>query len=150
MGKEHKTETFNNDQIARRKLLQIAAYVPPAILGVMITGNNTVEAGPLTLGGTQKCKTGQITVSAGGSACCPCVPGDPKYNPATCNQKRCQLGHCPSCGQMVFPSQGSCNAAAAKSPCPCTCVPLNAPGGGQVPGGAGAGGGGSWWGMTGC
>jgi len=149
MKNEHEAESFSNDQIARRKLLQLASYVPPAILGVMIAGTKVAEAAG-GIGTTKKCKTGTITVSAGGSACCPCVPGDPKYNPATCNQKKCQLGHCPSCGQQIYTSQGACKAAAAKTPCACTCTQLNAPGGGQVPGGAGVGGGGAWWGMTGC
>ena len=150
MGKGHNTTSLSNDQIARRKLLQMAAYVPPAILGVMITGNKIAEAAQGGIGSTQKCKTGVITVSAGGSACCPCVPGDPKYNATTCNMERCQLGNCPSCGQLVFPSQGNCNAVASGTPCPCTCTQMNVPGGGQVPGGAGAGGGGAWWTMTGC
>lgn len=47
MENEQKTESFSNDQIAiaRHKLLQIAVYVHPAILGVMIAGNQTAEAG---------------------------------------------------------------------------------------------------------
>jgi hypothetical protein len=130
-------DQLNNDQIARRKLLQVAAYVPPAILGVMIAGNKVAEAGQAGIGAAKKCKSGIITVSAGGSACCPCVPGDPKYNPTTCSQKRCQLGHCPSCGQMVFKNKGQCTSAAKKTPCACTCV--------QV--GAGKN---SFWQMTGC
>lgn len=135
MGKEHKNESFNNDQIARRKLLQVAAYVPPAILGVMIAGNKVAEAAQGGIGTAQKCKTGTITVSAGGSACCPCVPGDPKYNPTTCNMKRCQLGHCPSCGTAIYSTQAQCNKAAKKTPCACTCTKV---------------GGGSFWQMTGC
>lgn len=137
MEKEHKAEPFSNDQIARRKLLQVAAYVPPAILGVMIAGNKVAEAAAGGIGTAKKCKTGTITVSAGGSACCPCVPGDPKYNLNTCNQKRCQLGNCPSCGQLVFANQGQCTSTAKKSPCACTCVEV----------GKGKN---SFWQMTGC
>lgn len=135
MENEQKTEPFSNDQIARRKLLQIAAYVPPAILGVMIAGNQVAEADS-GVGTTKKCKTGSITVSAGGSACCPCIPGDPKYNPTTCNMKRCQLGNCPSCGTIIYSNKGQCNSAAKKTPCACTCVQI--------------GGGGGFWQMTGC
>jgi len=40
MKNAHKPESFSNDQIAHRKLLQIVAYVPPpTILCVMIAGN---------------------------------------------------------------------------------------------------------------
>ncbi|MDX8403603.1 MAG: hypothetical protein R8K54_04255, partial [Mariprofundaceae bacterium] len=74
MNEEKRTEEFSNDQIARRKLLTMAAYVPPAILGVMIAGSKVAEAAT-PVGVTKACKGGgMITVSAGGNACCPCVP----------------------------------------------------------------------------
>jgi len=138
MATDKKNEEFSNDQIARRKLLQLAAYTPPAILGVMMADTQVAEAAKAGVGSTKRCRSGQITVSAGGSACCPCVPGDPKYNPTTCNQKRCQLGHCASCGQLVFPNKGKCNSVAKKSPCPCNCTK------------AGGKNGGGFWKMTGC
>jgi len=122
MGKESKQQEFSNDQIARRKLLSMAAYVPPAILGVMIAGNKVAEAGA-KLGQAKNCKGGgQIVVSAGGSACCPCVPGDPKYDPVKCDKERCKLGHCPSCANKIFKKKKDCTKKVAKTGCPCTCT----------------------------
>jgi len=149
MNKESKQQEFSNDQIARRKLLTLAAYVPPAILGVMIAGNKVAEAGA-TLGQTKKCGGGQIIVSAGGNACCPCIPGDPKYNAVKCNETKCKLGNCAACKQLIFQSEGKCTAKMAVAGCACTCAPVNAPGGGLIPGGAGGGGGGAWWQASGC
>jgi hypothetical protein len=138
MSKEKKTEEFSNDQIARRKLLSIAAYVPPAILGVMIAGNKVAEAAPQGIGSTINCQGGgMITISAGGSACCPCVPASNQYNPTRCTRERCEFGHCPSCGLMTFNSQGQCNSQNAKTPCACTCTQVGT-------------GNNSFWQMTGC
>ncbi|MDX8404130.1 MAG: hypothetical protein R8K54_06960 [Mariprofundaceae bacterium] len=136
MSKENRTEEFSNDQIARRKLLTMAAYVPPAILGVMIAGNRVAEAGPKP-GTTKNCKGGgMITVSAGGNACCPCVPGSKKYNLAKCNKKRCELGNCSACKQLVFGKKKDCTKKVARSGCACSCV--------ETPAGSG------FWRMTGC
>lgn len=136
MNEENKTEEFSNDQIARRKLLTMAAYIPPAILGVMIAGSKVAEAGT-PVGVTKGCGGGTfITVSAGGNACCPCVPGDPKYNLVKCLKTRCKLGDCPSCTQIVFAKQKDCTKKVATSGCACTCV--------ETPAGSG------FWRMTGC
>jgi len=136
MNEESKQQELNNDQIARRKLLTMAAYVPPAILGVMIAGSKVTEAAT-PVGVTKNCKGGgMITVSAGGSACCPCVPGDPKYNIIKCNQAKCKLGNCPACGQLIFAKQKDCTKKVAKSGCACTCT--------ETPVGSG------FWRMSGC
>ena len=101
------------EQQARRHLLKLASYVPPAILGAMILGQRIALAddggkgGKGGKGSTKDCGNGHIVVSAGGSACCPCVKSSPQYNPTTCNQQKCQLGDCSACGQLVFSNQGS-------------------------------------------
>ena len=132
MNKEPKQQEFSNDQIARRKLLGMVAYAPPAILGVMMASSN--EASADSLGQSKKCKGGgSIIVSAGGNACCPCVPGDPKYNPDKCNKERCEFGNCASCKLLVFNKKSDCNKMVNKSGCPCSCVKT-----------------GGFWVMTGC
>ncbi|HXH71816.1 MAG TPA: hypothetical protein VNI58_03265 [Mariprofundaceae bacterium] len=72
----------------RRQLLKMTAYVPPVILGVMLTASDTAEAATIKCGGTT------YTVSASGIACCPCVtnPGG-----STCRRNQCQQGNCNSC-----------------------------------------------------
>ena len=72
-------------------------------------------------GSTKDCGNGHIVVSAGGSACCPCVKSSPQYNPTTCNQQKCQLGDCSACGQLVFSNQGQCKQVTANChSCNCT------------------------------
>lgn len=121
MHKDKQAETENSELHARRKLLKMAAYVPPAILGVMIAGNKPAMAGkPPIPGSTKVCKGGgTIVISAGGTACCPCVPTDPKYDPYKCALKKCQLGNCAAC-PAVFVKKKHCKIAAAA--CGCTCV----------------------------
>ena len=119
MNKSTETSNMNHEQQARRTLLKMATYVPPAILGVMIGGNKIAEAGA-ALGQPKACKGGgTIIVSANGNACCPCVPGSPKYNPTKCNWQRCKLGNCPACRQVTPKNGGQCAKVAAA--CGCTC-----------------------------
>jgi len=116
------------EQQARRHLLKLAGYVPPAILGAMIAGGPRTamawgEGGDDGKGNKKNCGNGHIVVSAGGTACCPCVPSSPYYNPTTCNYKKCQLGNCSSCRQLVFSNQGQCKqVTAACTSCNCTRV----------------------------
>ena len=112
---------LNTNLEARRRLLKMAAYVPPAMLGVM-TNIGISEAGG---GGTKKCGGGgAIVISAGGNACCPCVPTDPKYNPNKCNKKRCKLGYCPACKLIVFKSMKKCKSKVAAAGGCCTCTKI--------------------------
>lgn len=113
-------QTDNSEMLARRKLLKMAAYVPPAILGVMIAGTKVAEAKKVPPGGTKICSGGPIVVSAGGTACCPCVPGDPKYNPVKCDKERCKLGNCAACRRLVFKKLKDCQKKQAI--CGGTCV----------------------------
>lgn len=102
----------------RRQLLKMAAYVPPAMLGVMISASKMAEAAPV--GTTQNCgNAGVIVISANGNACCPCVPGSNQYNLNTCNLNRCQLGNCTACNQVVFTSRNQCRSAPAACNCRC-------------------------------
>ena len=113
-------QTPDLEQAARRRLLKLAAYTPPAILGVMIAGTKVAEAARGTVGSTKNCRSGQIVVSAGGSACCPCIPADPKYNPTKCAWERCKLGSCANCPPGPYVSQQDCNTVAAACGCICT------------------------------
>ncbi|MDQ6956793.1 MAG: hypothetical protein Q9M21_06305 [Mariprofundaceae bacterium] len=127
MNKSTETSNMNNEQQARRTLLKMATYVPPAILGVMIGGNKVAEAGaalgqPKTCGGG-----GTIIVSANGNACCPCVPTDPKFDPVKCAWKKCKLGNCPACRQYPPTKKDQCKKVAAA--CGCTCKKGNKKGG---------------------
>jgi hypothetical protein len=114
------------EQQARRHLLKLASYVPPAILGAMILGQRIAladdgEDGKSGKGSTKDCGGGHIVVSAGGAACCPCVPSSPQYNPTVCNQKKCQLGNCSACRQLVFSNYGQCKKDTANcGSCTCT------------------------------
>ena len=113
-----------SESLGRRQLLKMAAYVPPAMLGVMIAGTKMAEAAP-RVGRTKHCGGGgMIVVSAGGNACCPCVPTSNQYNLNRCNLKRCQLGNCSSCSQVAFTSMRQCQQKIAQSGCACTCTPL--------------------------
>jgi hypothetical protein len=107
------------EQQARRHLLKLAAYTPPAILGAMLASSRLARAA--TPGQTLHCGGTTIVVSAGGYACCPCVPSSNQYDPNRCNQKKCQLGNCSACGQAIFYSRNQCQnyTAACNS---CTCV----------------------------
>ncbi|RME83200.1 MAG: hypothetical protein D6771_06095 [Zetaproteobacteria bacterium] len=112
----------------RRRLLKGAAYVPPAMLGVMIAGAKVAEAAQVLPGQTKVCKGGgTITVSAGGNACCPCVPGNPKYNPNKCELARCKLGNCAACKRAIFKNLKQCQKKTARAGCACTCTQI-APG----------------------
>jgi len=118
MTTENENQIEDIDQAARRRLLKLAAYTPPAILGVMIAGTKLAEGAP-PLGGTKNCRSGQIVISAGGTACCPCVPGDRKYNPTKCAWKRCQYGSCSDCPPGPYFKRKDCQKVAAA--CGCTC-----------------------------
>jgi len=86
---------MNNEQQARRNLLKMATYVPPAILGVMIGGNKIAEAGTGGAGSTKQCKGGgTIVISANGNACCPCVKNP---NSKKCAEAKCKLGNTAFC-----------------------------------------------------
>ena len=118
------TQDNNTNQEARRRLLKMAAYIPPAMLGVMTT-MGVSEAGGVGLGGTKNCGGGgTIVISAGGNACCPCVPTSPKYNPNKCNKKRCKLGYCPACKLIVFKSMKKCKKKVAAAGGCCTCTKI--------------------------
>jgi len=118
---------MNNEQQARRTLLKMATYVPPAILGVMIGGNKIAEA-EAALGQPKVCGGGgTIIVSANGNACCPCVPTDPKFDPVKCAWKKCKLGNCPACRK--FPPKDKKQCAKVAAACGCTCKKTNAKGG---------------------
>lgn len=125
MATENENQTSEIEQEARRRLLKMAAYVPPAILGVMIADTKVAEAGAVP-GQTKNCQSGQIVVSAGGSACCPCIPGDPKYNPTKCAWKRCELGSCADCPPGPYREKKDCKKVA--NACGCTCVKTNSGG----------------------
>jgi len=116
---------LSSEQEARRRLLKMAAYVPPAILGVMVSANVSEAGAPVLPGQPKVCKGGgTIIVSAGGNACCPCVPTDPKYNPTKCTQKQCKLGNCPACKSTVFKKLSDCTKKPAISAC-CVCQVYN-------------------------
>lgn len=94
---------------ARRRLLKLGVYVPPAILGVMIPTHANAA--------TVKCgNLGLITISASGNACCPCVrrPTD-----QACKDARCFLGNCAEC-RPRWRRKNDCDKQAAA--CGCTCV----------------------------
>ena len=119
MNKSTETSSMNNEQQARRNLLKMATYVPPAILGVMIGGNKIAEAGT-PAGQAKTCKGGgTIVISANGNACCPCVPTDPKFDPVKCAWTKCKLGNCPACRQV--PPKGKKQCAKVAAACGCTC-----------------------------
>ena len=115
----------------RRRLLKAGAYVPPAILGVVAAPAVAEAAVP---GQTKKCCGTVIVISAGGNACCPCVPTcpggtpNPKYNPIKCGQKRCEL-NCAYCKNVCWPTLKKCQKepGEAAGGCACNCVQI-APG----------------------
>ena len=118
--------TLVPEQQARRHLLKLAAYIPPAILGVMIAGPKVVLA--VQAGETPHCDGGTgIVVSAAGQACWPWVPSSTPYNPDTCNLQRCQLGNCSACRLVVFHNQNTCRKTTANCGA-CTCVPVQVEG----------------------
>jgi hypothetical protein len=116
------------EQQARRHLLKLAAYTPPAILGAMLASSKLAQAA--TVGQTQNCGGTTIVVSASGYACCPCVPSSNRYDPNRCNQARCQLGNCSACRQLVFNNQNQCQSTTAACGS-CTCTPIGGGGGGR-------------------
>lgn len=127
MNKQPESSSLNNEQQARRSLLKMATYVPPAILGVMISGNKIAEAA-VPLGQPKVCGGGgTIIVSANGNACCPCVPTDPSFDPVTCAWKKCKLGNCPACRQFPPKNRGQCGKVATA--CGCTCNKTKVKGG---------------------
>jgi len=95
MNKTTDTAHMDNEQQARRKLLKMATYVPPAILGVMMSGNKIAEAGNGNEGSSKtNCKGGTIVISANGNACCPCVENP---NSKKCAKAKCKLGNTAFC-----------------------------------------------------
>jgi len=114
----------NPAEQGRRQLLKMAAYVPPAMLGVMISASKMAEAA--AIGSTKNCGGGAIIViSAGGMACCPCVPTSTQYNVNSCNAAKCELGNCAACTQVAFTNASQCNKKVAKGGCTCICTPIN-------------------------
>lgn len=120
------SQAHSPEQQARRHLLKLAAYTPPAILGAMLASSKLAEAAQI--GQTKNCGGTTIVVSASGYACCPCVPGSNQYDPNRCNQERCELGNCTACKQLIFRDQRDCQRSTATCAA-CTCVPL---GGGNL------------------
>lgn len=96
---------------ARRRLLKVGVYVPPAILGVMIA--TRAEAATVRCG-----RSGFITISAGGNACCPCVK---RPNSKKCKKAQCFLGNCAKCSP-IWAKKSDCLQQAAA--CGCSCVKL--------------------------
>jgi len=105
MNKPTETSSMNNEQQARRTLLKMATYVPPAILGVMIGGNKIAEAATGEgAGGTKKCKGGgTIVVSANGNACCPCLTSPTGKK---CAKAKCELGNKAFCKPKTEKTKG--------------------------------------------
>lgn len=132
MHKSAAPSNLNREQQARRKLLKMASYVPPAILGVMISGNKIAEASGDS-GSAKKCGGGSIVVSANGNACCPCVPSDPHYDPVKCAWKKCEMGNCSACPPAPYTSKGQCNKVAKA--CGCSCKKTAVSGGKKSKGG---------------
>lgn len=117
--------TLSSEQEARRHLLKLATYVPPAILGAMMLGPRMALA---DVGETLHCDGGTvIMVSAAGQACCPCVPSSNQYNPDVCNQERCKLGNCSACRLLVFHNESQCRKTTANCGA-CSCVAVQVAG----------------------
>ena len=76
------------EQIARRRLLKLAGYVPPALLGAMML-SRPANADPKPPPG--KCRSGGVLISAPAGSCCPCLPAADKYKPKDCCKKHCLL-----------------------------------------------------------
>ena len=79
------------EQRARRRLLKVAGYVPPALLGAMLLNRPAIAAavppGQCSLGGG-----GFVSAPAG--SCCPCVTISTEYNPRTCCRDTCNTTEC--------------------------------------------------------
>ncbi len=83
---EHPEQT--TEQTARRRLLKLAGYVPPALLGAMILNSKPALAVPPA----GKCAIGGGGfVSAPAGSCCPCLPIATKYSPSKCCKDHCLL-----------------------------------------------------------
>lgn len=118
MGSHSKKKHPDTEMLARRKLLKMSVYVPPAILGAMTVQPTTSEAATITCGGVP------YTVSACGVACCPCATNPNSNN---CKDAQCQAGCCFSCANKItasYATQAECDAAAASfGACMvCTCT----------------------------
>lgn len=130
MSKESDIKEQHSDLPGRRRLLKMVAYVPPAILGVMVMKPESSEGAQLLpIGSLLSCTLpgGGIfngRVSAAGNACCPCVT-NPTGN--QCLAARCQLGNCPACNQLVANNPNAENCRKAATTCggnvpPCNCT----------------------------
>jgi hypothetical protein len=111
--RENKTSTDENIEQARRRLLKLGVYTPPAILGSMLAPVSASAA-------TMVCNGTTYTISATTTACCPCVQN---INSWQCRQAQCALGNCKACGNTnFFFSQQDCQNFAS-GPCAngCTC-----------------------------
>jgi len=86
MSDSEQTEQ-TTEQTARRRLLKLAGYVPPALLGAMVLNTPAMAAKPPP----GKCKSGGLLISAPAGSCCPCLPIADKYNPKNCCKKHCLL-----------------------------------------------------------
>jgi len=78
------------EQIARRRLLQMASYVPPALLGAMLL-NRPAIAAAVPPG---QCASGGLLISAPAGSCCPCLPAADTYNPKKCCKNHCDPAGC--------------------------------------------------------
>lgn len=112
----NQTEQISTEQQARRRLLKMGMYVPPAILGVMTIRPEAAEAATITCGGVV------YTVSACGVSCCPCATS---FNSNSCKESNCDAGCCARCpktyNSTVFATLAECEAAVAFNTCGCTC-----------------------------
>jgi len=87
---EHTEQT--TEQRARRRLLKMAGYVPPALLGVMLLNKPAIAAGAPP--GMCSLSGGGGFVSAPAGSCCPCVPISTEYNPQKCCKNYCDPVQC--------------------------------------------------------
>ena len=92
MSDTEQTTEQTTEQISRRRLLKMASYVPPALLGAMLM-NRPAIAGGAPPGG-QCSLPGGGTVSAPAGSCCPCVPASNEYNAKTCCKNHCDPAAC--------------------------------------------------------
>ncbi|MDT8376654.1 MAG: hypothetical protein RQ867_07955 [Mariprofundaceae bacterium] len=105
------------EQRARRRLLKMAGYVPPVLLGVMLL-NRPAEAAP-------GCPTGGGgSVSAPAGSCCPCVPAATAYNPRRCCRDYCDPAACDAYAQSRGYNGWTCrriNGWCGTVPAGCNC-----------------------------
>jgi len=76
-GETVRDETISDDMLARRRLLKLGVYVPPAVLGMMIVGGMPTQA---------------VAGSCCPVACNPCTKLGGNTNPEKCKEhwRRCK------------------------------------------------------------